>query len=154
MLTENYLYSKGFKSNVMSLGCLEAPSMIRHEASELYFVFASYCCCYCGQGGDVAVFVGDNPLGPFSFSSWINDDAANGKGKIVIPAQETNVFGVRTPDNGLQYIWIGDRWQSAPDHLKAHDFTYWGPVEVNFDQNGIHFPVMEWWDNFTINLKL
>ena len=152
MLTANYLHSKGFKSNVMSLGCLEAPSMIRHEPSELYFVFASFCCCYCGQGGDVAVFVADNPLGPFSLSSYINSKMASGKREIIIPAQQTNVLAVRRPDNGLQYIWIGDRWQSAPDHLKAHDFTYWGPLEVHFDKDGIKFPVMEWKDNFTVML--
>ena len=25
-------------------------------------------------------------------------------------------------------MYIGDRWQSAPDRLKAHDFTVWAPV--------------------------
>ena len=31
-------------------------------------------------------------------------------------------------DGVEQVMYIGDRWQSAPDRLKAHDFTVWAPV--------------------------
>ncbi len=30
-----------------------------------------------------------------------------------------------------QYMWTGDRWQSAPDHLKDHDFQYWSLLVFN-----------------------
>ena len=26
--------------------------------------------------------------------------------------------------NGVEYLWTGDRWQSAPDKIKDHDFQY------------------------------
>lgn len=32
-------------------------------------------------------------------------------------------------------LLVGDRWQSAPDGIKAHDFSYWTPL--SFLPNGI-----------------
>ena len=151
-LTDDYLYSTGKKSNLMALGCLEAPVLIKHYETGKYIVFTSFCCCYCGNGGDVAVFIADNVLGPYTLSGYINDADSNGKGKIIISAQETDVFPINTTDNGVQYLWIGDRWQTAPDKMKAHDFTYWGPLEFDINGNDVSVKTMEWRDNFTIDI--
>ena len=32
---------------------------------------------------------------------------------------------------GVDYVLYGDRWQSAPDHVKAHDFSYMAPLVWN-----------------------
>ena len=31
------------------------------------------------------------------------------------------------------YMWGGDRWQSAPDHFKSHDFQAWVPFHFSPD---------------------
>jgi len=35
---------------------------------------------------------------------------------------------------GADFVLFGDRWQSAPDHIKAHDFSYMAPL--SFNSNG------------------
>jgi hypothetical protein len=30
-------------------------------------------------------------------------------------------------------MYIGDRWQSAPDGVKEHDFTVWEPLQFSND---------------------
>jgi hypothetical protein len=32
---------------------------------------------------------------------------------------------------GVDYVLYGDRWQSAPDHIKGHDFSYMAPIVWN-----------------------
>jgi hypothetical protein len=46
-------------------------------------------------------------------------------------------------------MYIGDRWQSAPDKLKAHDFTYWYPLRFEADGN---VTAMEDVDSFSIDI--
>eukprot|EP01084_Bolivina_argentea_P083672 151486_1 len=154
-LTKDYLYSSGKKSKIFdSKTCLEAPTIFKHIGNGLYYAFTSYCCCYCANGGDVIVWVSDNVLGPYNRTEpFINDVKGVGNNKdLVIHAQETDVLLVETDDSkGYQYIWIGDRWQTAPDGAKAHDFTYWGPLIWN---NKTSVQVMKWYDNFTINVKV
>ncbi len=33
-----------------------------------------------------------------------------------------------TASAGVDYVLYGDRWQSAPDHIKAHDYSYMAPL--------------------------
>ena len=56
-------------------------------------------------------------------------------GGIATESQQTNVFRAVNASTGVEtFVWMGDRWQSADDHLKGHDYTYWAPV--NFLPNG------------------
>ena len=75
--------------------------------------------------------------------AFINDD--NPKWLPVIPAQQTYVMPLKTT-NGMEYIWMGDLWGSAPDNIKGHDQQYWGAPLV-FDANGNIEP-MVWVDEW------
>ena len=44
-------------------------------------------------------------------------------------------------------LWIGDRWQQAPDGLKGHDPQFGAPLV--FDAAG-RVLEMSWLDNFTM----
>lgn len=50
-------------------------------------------------------------------------------------------------------VWAGNRWQSAPDRLKDHDFNTWLPLR--FGANSPTAPPlplqMQWLDNFTLS---
>lgn len=68
---------------------------------------------------------------------------------VTIPAQQTHIAGYPDGTGATQWMWIGDRWQSAPDGIKGHDFTYWSPLA--FLANGTIVP-MVWADNFTVTV--
>jgi hypothetical protein len=66
-----------------------------------------------------------------------------------IRAQQTDLFQYFDSHGTPAFAWIGDHWQSAPDHVKAHDFTVWAPVA--FDAAG-HIQTMYLLSNFTIDV--
>ena len=117
-LTPDFFYSQGDSSNFFNpSGCEESPSIIIDRVSHKYFALTSNCCCFCSQGGNVQIYKSDSILGNYTHQGSINPS-------LEIPAQQTYVLPLNTT-TGWQYVWIGDRWGSAPDHLKSHDFTYW-----------------------------
>ena len=65
-------------------------------------------------------------------------------------AQQSNIFAYTNGAGETQYGWYGDRWQSAPDGVKGHDFTYWSPLAFAADGNITAFA---WVDNFTITVS-
>ena len=136
LLTPDYLgsamkASAVFSSNV-TLSGVEAPALIKRKG--VYYALFGHGCCFCKTGSGVNVFTSTtSPLGPWSNSSVDIGCAPVAKGSSVdvrdcasfATAQQTGVFDVATP-NGTVQVWHGDRWQSAPDKLKAHDLQYWG----------------------------
>ena len=105
------------------------------------------------------VFYSENILGPYTQmepTPYINDINSNGDDSnqsIIIHAQQTNIFLIKTLDDDnneieYKYIWLGNRWQSSPDETKGHDFTVWIPL--NWTNTSIQ--TLQWFDNFTVNL--
>lgn len=140
-LTDDYTATRGMSRNSGFFGdtFVEAPTMFKRN-NKYYAVFG-HCCCYCGQGSPVKAYVASHPLGPYSQGTPLTDTS--------IPAQQTNVLEYDSP-TGKQFLWQGDRWQSAPDGIKGHDFSYWGPF--NFDSQGTPQPI-SWVNQFTINVQ-
>jgi len=116
---------------------VEAPAFFKRQ--ETYYAVFGTCCCYCQSGSPVYIYTATNPLGPY-----IQQNNLGG----AIPSQQTNVLPVTTP-NGTEYLWQGDRWQSAPDGIKGHDFSYWGPLQ--FDKDGNVAP-LAFQNQFTIDV--
>ena len=110
-------------------------------------------CCYCKAGGKVHAYSSKSPLGPYNYLGEIASGANpfGGRGSIVTASQETNVFPVVLASGEVAAVWQGDRWQSAPDKLKSHDFTYWYPLE--FDTINGTVKKISWIDSFTLDLK-
>jgi hypothetical protein len=123
-LTPDYLSTMGEKasSGYFGDGFVEAPAMFKRNGK--YYAVFGKCCCYCKSGGPVRYYTADAALGPYTSHEVIT---------AKIPAQQTHIFAYKSPQ-GIQYMWQGDRWQSAPDQLKGHDFTYWQPL--HFDTAG------------------
>lgn len=111
-LTDDYLASAwlttGRTSGVLPHGN-EAPAMFRRAG--LYYALVSDSCCFCGQGGNVRAFMASSPLGPYTYTGAIaaGPNPFN-NGGVSTSSQQTNVFVTR----GGQFVWQGDRWQSAP----------------------------------------
>eukprot|EP01060_Flectonema_neradi_P023533 TRINITY_DN317_c0_g1_i2.p1 TRINITY_DN317_c0_g1~~TRINITY_DN317_c0_g1_i2.p1 ORF type:complete len:346 (+),score=66.95 TRINITY_DN317_c0_g1_i2:52-1089(+) len=145
-LTPDYLYSEGSSTAIFnpSTPCEESPSLFIDRVSGRYFGLTSICCCFCSEGGNIEVYSSDSILGNYTHHGSINPS-------LEIPAQQTYILPVNTT-SGWQYIWIGDRWGSAPDKLKSHDFTYWGLLNWTGAGSGRLPQTMEFVDQFDVNL--
>jgi len=89
----------------------------------LYYIIFGPCCCFCEEGNDLHLYYSTSPLGPYKEQPNVLITASTWHG------QTGSVWF-----SGVDYVLYGDRWQSAPDKLKAHDFSYWAPL--NFNQDG------------------
>jgi hypothetical protein len=66
----------------------------------------------------------------------------------VVRAQHSAVIVIDTSaGNATHVLWVGDRWQQAPDGIKGHDPQYVYPLEFRADGS---IEKMRWVDNFTI----
>lgn len=56
---------------------------------------------------------------------------------VTVPAQQS--FVLEIPASAVAeasepiFMWGGDRWQSAPDRFKSHDFMAWVPFHFSDD---------------------
>jgi hypothetical protein len=87
----------------------------------------------------VEVHVATSPLGPYNMTGQLLPDGGAWGG-------QTGAVWFAGDD----WVLTGDRWQSAPDHIKAHDFTYTLPL--TFLDDGTLQTVTAFQDNVTINL--
>ncbi len=62
-----------------------------------------------------------------------------------VPAQQTWVAKIPTAGEPV-FIWMGDRWGSAPDGVKGHDFQYWSaPLKFSPDGDILPLEYIERW---------
>jgi len=102
----------------------------------IYYIMFGPCCCFCSEGSDIYVFTATSPVGPYELQS-----------NVVIAS---NVWHGQTGAvwfTGVDWILYGDRWQSAPDIIKVHDFSYWAPLI--FNPNG-SIQTLSWEDTVEI----
>jgi hypothetical protein len=154
---------------------VEAPAMFKRNG--VYYAVFGMCCCYCQQGSPVTVYTAPAALGPYTQRNAIDathgacsqTNATYGASRAAlnlrrgeenvrkeqlcrrasgIHAQQTDIFPY-VSTTGLQFMWMGDRWQSAPDGIKGHDFTFWYPMQ--FDATG-NVTAMRWVDSFSVDL--
>ena len=59
---------------------------------------------------------------------------------------------VQTAGGGTQYVWTGDRWQTAPDGKWGHDFQTQLPL--NFDDADGSIIPLEWVDTFELDVDV
>ena len=104
-------------------------------------------------------------MGPWTTTGLDLNPARAINGKLVkqrtIQAQENFVVTVPaavqvvqlTDERKLEptFVYTGDRWDSAPDRQKSHDFQYWQPLVWNACSPPSIAP-LHWIDSFTLNL--
>lgn len=146
-LSDDYTYSL-YRTTNQTSGVFkkgnEAPAMFKRNG--MYYALVSEACCYCQPGGLVYAYMASAPLGPYSYIGEIAAGPNPFHGDVATSSQQTNVFRVpgATPADD-QFVWQGDRWQSAPDGLKGHDFTYWSVLEFAANGSIVHMS----WQNTT-----
>ena len=128
-LTADYLSTLGpeYNSGAIAHGA-EAPSLFMHAGR--MWASTGHTCCYCKGGSPVTFYSAPHPLGPYTA---VREMTAG------IPAQQTNILRYIDEEGEEAFLWQGDQWQSAPDRIKGHDFTYTGVI--SWDSNGLPVPI-------------
>jgi len=144
-LSDDYTYTLGsaYSSGFFGASFVEAPTMFKRD--NLYYASFGSCCCYCKSGSAPGVYTSSKPLGPYTTQTSLGN---------AMSSQQTNVLPYKTNQSGsivMGYLWQGDRWQSAPDGIKGHDFSYWQPL--SFDSQGRIQSPLVWVDSFTIDVQ-
>jgi hypothetical protein len=111
-----------------------------------YYMLEGGHCCFCRGGKDIAVYVADTPMGPWTLSKSINPlfavhtylpPAHSYWHEYTLPCQQAGVLtlhGARDAHGEALVMWIGDGWQQAPDARKEHDPQWW--AVLRFDAGG------------------
>jgi len=151
-LTPDYTDSLGASASTgpISPAGNEAPMML-HRGS-WYYLFFGPTCCFCHQGSGAEVWAATHPMGPWTSTGLDLNPEHGFPAKRVIAAQESFVVEY-TSSGGLGYLYVGDRWTSASDHLKSHDFQFWHPLEFNDTLTPPVPSPLQWVDNFTIDVR-
>lgn len=155
--------SSGVIGNVF----VEAPAIFKRNG--IYYALFDNCCCFCAHGSGIGVYTATAPLGPWKY--WDNigctanttltpgcgcgmDHSIPGGGKCsfygdsITKAQQNFVIQIpRSTDGSIQYVWTGDRWQSASDGIKAHDLQYWSVLRFADTGTGIDLPQQFLWQD-------
>lgn len=142
-LTPDFLGTEGLSANSGFFGSsfVEAPTLF--SANGLYYAVFGECCCYCQSGSPVYVHTATNILGPYQTATTSITSA--------IPAQQTSIMGYYVAPGKLQYLWMGDEWQSAPDGIKGHDLVYIGQITF---VNGTVIAPLPFEDSFNISVYI
>lgn len=123
------------------IGAPNNEGIFMFRAADTYFVGFGPCCCFCAAGSDVHMYTAAAPLGPYK-------DAG-----LVITAGQWGAQTGAVWSTGAALVLFGDRWQSAPDRVKAHDFSYFAPLTLvagGGAGNASIAPLPGWQDNVTI----
>lgn len=107
----------------------EAPVLF--QRGSYYYLLYGHTCCFCREGGGVAVMVASHPLGPWLSLDLELNPVSEGSLYHTIPSQNSFVFEAALADGTTQYVFAGDLWTSAADGLKSHDLQYWQPLVFN-----------------------
>lgn len=121
LLQPDYLSSTGINSGFFAQ-FVEAPALFKHKGT--YYASISNTCCYCAQGANVTLYSAAHPLGPWTSPGTLISNQRD------VPAQQTNILSYTDGDGVPRLLYQADRWQTAPDRLKAHDLTYFAPMDL------------------------
>jgi len=142
-LTGDYLGGTG-KSVGPLAGNIDAPVLFKR--GRIYYALFDNTCSFCAAGSGVRVYTSRNPLGPFEYRGNINRLGFSGRGSpspwtspgtgrpdALIKAQQSDVAIIPGAEGAPTYLWLADRWKSAPDGQKGHDFQHWAVLSFSPD---------------------
>lgn len=153
-LTDDYHDSLGANVTTGPLSTSSNEAPVLFERNGWYYLLFGHTCCFCRSGSNVAVWVARHPLGPWNATGidiggkpgWIDGGTSYTK------TQENCVFKAHIEGGGVEYVWTGDRWGSAPDGLKSHDFQYWQPLAFDDSVSPPTIAKTHWMDSFRLQL--
>ena len=118
-LTDDYIDSVGSSSSggAVSPSGNEAPIVFLRN--NVWYLLCGPTCCVCHKGSGSVVLITPRPLGPWNVSHADLNPKSGTVGSRPIAAQESFIIHVIKSDS---FMYVGGRWQTAPDRLKSHGF--------------------------------
>ena len=86
----------------------EAP-IVFYRKSTYYLLFGPTCCF--ATGGGSSVYTSSDPLGPWTSQKYDLNPKSSFLARVPLRLKSS-------PSAGGSFIYVGDRWTSAPDHLR------------------------------------
>ena len=156
-LNSDYTDSLGASASAGPLSPSSHEAPILFERLGYYYLLFGHTCCFCSEGAGSQVMVATHPLGPWNDTGVdINPKRGLLNGRAV-RAQENFVFTISASSNDnsttATYVYTGDRWRSAPDLLKSHDFQYWEPLRFDDSVDPPTISTLTWLDSFEVCLS-
>jgi hypothetical protein len=122
----------------------DADGRVLEKNETVHILRGLYSLTFCLEGSGVFVHSAPHPLGPWTFEG--NIGCTNGtkahhspltKGCWALDHQRSITHSqpsaiIQTEDGN--FIYAGDRWQQAPDKIKAHDPQVWLPLQFAGDR--------------------
>ena len=126
-----------------------------------WYVMAAVCCCFCHNGANAFVWVSESgPLGPYA----LQNGSVSGLLGNVIPfnvssgmyltgAQQFSVAAIPLYRGGEPLpVYVGQRFGSADDGLKCHDYQYLAPMAISEATGQV--AEMAWVDAFAVEISV
>lgn len=104
-----------------------------------WYVMAGVCCCFCAAGANAFVWVSEaGPLGPYALQNGTASGLLGNvipynatSGKYLTGAQQFSVAAIPLFRGGEPLpVYVGQRFGSADDGLKCHDYQYMAPLTI------------------------
>ena len=125
-----------------------------------WYVMAGVCCCFCADGANAFVWVSeDGPLGTYRLQNSTSSELLGNvvpfnttSGKYLTGAQQFSVAALPLYAGGEPLpVYVGQRFGSADDGLKCHDYQYLAPLHVGED--GV-VAELSWVNEFTVEIGI
>lgn len=129
------------------------------EAGGRWYVMAGVCCCFCHDGANAFVWISDaGPLGPYELQNSTSSSGLLGdvipynasRGVYLTGAQQFGVAQIQTTAGAVP-VYIGQRFGSADDGLKCHDYQFWSPLTI---LPGGNVAEMAWSNDFVLEIDV
>ncbi|RME99994.1 MAG: hypothetical protein D6768_13860 [Chloroflexi bacterium] len=121
----------------------EAPAMFKRNG--LYYFMFDRWTDRGPRGSGARVYTATSPFGPYTYRGNVNRHPG---GTPIIKAQQNTVAPVETP-NGIEYIWVGDRWKSR--EIMGESFQFWAPLV--FDDGG-NIETFKFVDDWSMDIRV
>ena len=136
--------------------CSEGGGIFKRDG--LWYVMAAVCCCFCKNGANAFVWVSrSGPLGPYELQNGSSSGLLGNvipfnesSGMYLTGAQQFSVAQVPLFAGGEPLpVYVGQRFGSADDGLKCHDYQYLAPLSILADGSVAE---MAWVNEFTVEI--
>lgn len=140
--------------------CSEGGGIFKHAGR--WYVMAGVCCCFCQKGANAFVWVSNSgPLGPYELQAGVGASGLLGNviayntstGMYLTGAQQFSVAQIPLYKGGEPVpVYVGQRFGSADDGLKCHDYQYLAPLTIDAVSGVV--AEMGWVDSFTLEIAV
>jgi len=136
-LNDEYTGGVSLLSSFATPKASEGPVFFKREG--FYYILSGTGCCACVGGATVYVMRAKSLKGPWEYLGDVGSNPTKfdpySRDNYVTKAQASTVFTVKATDGTMQYIWLGNQWNSGlaekPPGPRHHGLLYFSVLQFN-----------------------